>query len=48
MHNQLIEAQFHQRYNQEEQLSNISQHIINFNDIATQQNQSIFITFVKA
>ena len=47
--NQLIEAQHHRRYNedQEEQLSNTSQHIENYNDIATQQNKSIFITFVK-
>ena len=47
--NQLIEAQHHRRYNedQEEQLSNTSQHNENYNDIATQQNKSIFITFVK-
>ena len=47
--NQLIEAQHHRRYNedQEDQLSNTSQHIENYNDIATQQNKSIFITFVK-
>ena len=44
-----MEAQFHQRYNedQEEQLSSTLQHIENYNDIATQQNKSIFITFVK-
>ena len=47
--NQLIEAQHHQRYkeDQEEQLSYTSQHIENYNGIVTQQNKSIFITFVK-
>ena len=48
--NQLIEAQHHQRYkaDQEEQLSYTSQHIENYNDIATQQNKSNLLPLLRA
>ena len=48
--NQLIEAQHHRRYNedQEEQLSNTSQHIENYNDIATNKTSQFLLPLLKA